>query len=340
MSGLGGGGTPCTVCEKTVYPAESMSFEKAIYHIDCFRCSKCNVAKKPADMNQYEKALYCKQCFATEGFAQKQKNVKWTKKEGSSSNALASKFGGGGTKCVACDKTAYPAESVSYDKKIYHRECLKCSKCEKKCAASNINSYEDELFCAQCFQQGGFAQKQRNVKWTKSESSTPSAGLSKFGGGGNKCVACDKTCYAAEQVTFDKKIYHAACLACTLCKKSVKPADANAFEEKLYCRKCFQEQGFAQKQANVKWTKKEGGSGSAVASKFGGGGLKCIACDKTVYAAEAVSFEKQHYHPECFKCKKCSKKLKLAQADGHKVEDGWDVYCTGCFREEGLHLAK
>ena len=38
---LGGGGEPCTLCQKTVYPAEKQKTANGCYHVKCFSCTKC-----------------------------------------------------------------------------------------------------------------------------------------------------------------------------------------------------------------------------------------------------------------------------------------------------------
>lgn len=40
--------------------------------------------------------------------------------------------------------------------------------------------------------------------------------------------------------------------------------------------------------------------------KFGGG-VKCLVCDKTVYAAEEIKAIGNSYHKMCFKCVTCNK---------------------------------
>jgi cysteine/glycine-rich protein len=330
---LGGGGSKCTICEKTSYPAETVSFEKKPYHIECFRCSDCDKKTSQGDMKQFEDKLYCGHCFQKGGFAQKQKAVKWTKKEGGTSNALASRFGGGGAKCVVCDKTAYTAEQISYDKKIFHHQCFKCTKCEKKISgAANAKMYEDNLFCDKCFKQEGYAQKQRNVTWTKKEGSS-SAISSKFGGGGTSCTVCNKTVYQAEMVSFEKRPYHAACFMCNHCDKKVQPANAALHEDKVYCRKCFVAEGY--NRAQVHTEKKTNATYDSRFAKFGGGGNKCKKCEKTVYPAETVSFEKNLFHPQCFTCDKCEKKLNPSSAEWHK--ENQSIHCKSCFQELGLN---
>jgi len=211
---------------------------------------------------------------------------------------MSGRYGGGGNACVICEKVAYPAETIQYEKKAYHIECFKCSDCGKKMEGpAQAANFDGVLFCKQCFQKGGYHQKQRNVVWTKAENLSPDAASapSKFGGGGVKCTVCEKTVYAAETVSFEKKPYHGECFKCTTCTKKMTPAGAAVFEEKLYCSKCFDTGGFRAKQAA---TAQKAGTGTKPASssgpsKFGGGGTKCYGCNLTVYAAEGISLEKK-----------------------------------------------
>lgn len=253
-----------------------------------------------------------------------------------------SKFGGGGVKCAVCDKTAYPAETIQFEKVPYHVDCFKCFECAKKMeGTSKAAKYEGNIYCTKCFAKNGYAQKQKKVVWVKKET-TGEVRKSKFGGGGNPCQICQKTVYAAEALSFEKKIYHPACFKCSMekCGKKMTASGAAGFEGKLYCTKCFQDNGYNRKQAA---TSKAGGGSTttnARASKFGGGGNPCTVCAKTVYPAEQLSFEKNIYHAECFKCKNCGNKMNINSAEGKKQADGSvDIYCKKCWTELSLHLA-
>jgi len=255
---------------------------------------------------------------------------------------MSGKYGGGGTNCVICDKLAYPAETIQYEKKAYHIECFKCSDCGKKMdGPAQAANFEGVLFCKQCFQKGGYHQKQRNVVWTKSETADAAAGPSKFGGGGQKCFSCEKTVYAAETVAYEKKPYHSECFKCSVCSKKMTPSGAAVFEDKLYCSKCFEVGGFRAKQAA---TAQKAGTGakpvSAASSKFGGGGTKCYSCNLTVYAAEGISLEKKMFHVDCLKCKNCGKKVMPAGAEAKHFGDDIEVYCKKCWGELGLGRAQ
>jgi cysteine/glycine-rich protein len=248
MSGkFGGGGSLCAICTKTVYPAETVQYEKKPYHVDCFKCNVCDKKmENSSKADLYEDKLFCKSCFAKGGYAQKQKNVVWTASEGGS--APASKFGGGGTSCHICSKTVYPAETVTYDKICYHQDCFKCTTCDKKMTPSGAAQFEGAVFCTKCFKDGGYHQKQAATAKTGGGSGTGSAVASRFGGGGNKCVRCEKTVYPAETVSFEKNFFHPACFTCLGCSKQVSASGAEGQKKPdgtvdVYCKKCFMEKG-------------------------------------------------------------------------------------------------
>lgn len=254
---------------------------------------------------------------------------------------MSGKWGGGGAKCTICDKTVYPAETIQYEKKPYHVDCFKCCECDKKMEnSSKADLYEDKLYCKSCFQKGGFAQKQKNVQWTAKEGGEGSAPASKFGGGGTGCKICTKTVYPAETVTFDKIAYHQDCFKCKLCDKKMTPSGAASFEDEVFCTKCFKDGGYHTKQAQTASKTGTGASANPLASKFGGGGNKCVRCEKTVYPAETVSYEKNFFHPACFSCLGCQKQVTPSGAEGKKNPDGTvDVYCKKCWGEKGLNRA-
>lgn len=254
-SKFGGAGNPCTVCAKTVYAAETLSFEKKVYHAECFTCGECSKKMTASDAAAYECTVYCRKCFQDGGYQQKQAKQKQAKSVGTganagTSNAIASKFGGGGNKCKLCDKTVYDAETVSYEKLVYHGDCFKCSACAKIMSPSGAATFEDALFCTKCFKDGDYSRKQAQEKKQnkKKQNDAANAMASKFGGGGTKCVTCDKAVYAAETLAFEKQAYHADCFKCLHCDKKMTPSSAEGQKQedgsvKVYCKKCWGELG-------------------------------------------------------------------------------------------------
>lgn len=68
FANLGGGGNKCFVCEKTVYPAETIQFNQHPYHANCFAC--CNCGTGIQQLSQAEgkgDKVYCGKCFQTLG---------------------------------------------------------------------------------------------------------------------------------------------------------------------------------------------------------------------------------------------------------------------------------
>jgi cysteine/glycine-rich protein len=200
--------------------------------------------------------------------------------------------------------------------------------------------FEEKLFCSKCFADGGYRQKQVATASKTPAQPGSAAASSKFGGGGNKCVKCDKTVYAAETVSFEKAAYHAECFKCDSCTKIIQSSSGAAvFESLLLCVKCFKDGGYKQKQTNTVKEYKPS-SASAAPSKFGGGGAKCYTCQTTVYAAEAISYEKKLFHGDCLKCRNCSKKVSPSGAEARRIEgDEIEVYCKKCWGELGLNRA-
>jgi len=228
--------------------------KKTPYHADCFKCASCEAVLKTSAAGLYEDKVYCKKCFEREGFAQKQGKVKWEKKEGGDS-AAPSKFGGGGNPCTTCGKTVYPAETVSYDKKLFHADCLCCSECSKKCNTANCAMFEEKVYCTLCFERGGYREKQLKAGVVKKEGSTADPRFAKFGGGGNKCRTCGETVYPAETIAFEGNMYHQKCFVCLHCKKEVDSSAAEHNGPDVYCKRCFHELGLNRARLN----KAEGG---------------------------------------------------------------------------------
>eukprot|EP00823_Brevimastigomonas_motovehiculus_P001153 TRINITY_DN11681_c0_g1_i1.p1 TRINITY_DN11681_c0_g1~~TRINITY_DN11681_c0_g1_i1.p1 ORF type:complete len:437 (+),score=107.03 TRINITY_DN11681_c0_g1_i1:58-1368(+) len=248
-----------------------------------------------------------------------------------------SKFGGGGIACTKCGKTSYAAETIAFEEKPFHRECFRCTKCSKKLeSTAQAAMFDVKIYCTPCFQKEGFARNQTKITWRKSESKTANSAFH-LGGGGVPCGVCQKTVYGGEAVNFESKTYHPKCLKCTECAKECTVNTVAKFEDKLYCKHCFTKNNFAQKQAQVKFSKSPTrNSTSSPYSNLGGGGERCEKCGGTVYSAEMVVYEGLKYHAKCFKCTHCGKELKVNVSQHNNKQP----YCTKCYTELGLHRAQ
>jgi cysteine/glycine-rich protein len=267
-SKFGGGGQSCQDCGKTVYPAEAIQFDQKVFHAACFKCSKCNKNNlAPSDAAQFDNKVFCRMCFNREGFAQKQAAVKWESK-GTGSNSMASRFGGGGTSCVICSKTVYPAETLQYEQRAYHHDCFSCNKCQKKITVQTAESFDGTVFCRMCFERDGMARKQTATAKKGGGSGAYNPRFAQFGGGGNKCVTCDKTVYPAETVQFEGRPYHSKCFKCNNCNKEMEPihAEWSGEQKKAYCKKCFMQLGLHNPTIHAHGTGGGGGGGETPAS--------------------------------------------------------------------------
>lgn len=62
-------------------------------------------------------------------------------------------------------------------------------------------------------------------------------------------------------------------------------------------------------------------------SRFGGGGLKCVTCTKTVYLAEKLEYDGKAYHKLCFRCLQCNIQPTIKNV---AVYEG-KLFCKSCF---------
>lgn len=380
---LGGGGSPCTRCSKTVYSGEAVSYNGRLYHSECVTCGDCNKQLPLPDIaGEYDDKLLCRPCWNKGGYAQKQRdtirsnrpqtppsnndnhnttantstdsNNKSTTSSSTVSNRFAHLGGGGGVPCTVCSKTVYTGEALSYEGRVYHPDCLRCTDCNKQVSVSDIGGqYNNHTYCRPCWSKGSYAQKQRDTLGNKSSNNTlnsnkttTSTKFSNLGGGGvGQCNKCSGTVYGGEAQSYESKVYHPQCLSCSDCSKQCDISDlGGTFDNKLICKICWNTGQYNTKQLNTTSqhntlqpnnTQKK----SLVNSKFatlGGGGLKCAACGKTSYPAESISFNNTLYHNTCFRCCNCSRNIEqVGQAEGKQNK----VYCNKCFQDLGLWRA-
>ena len=196
----GGGGEPCASCGKTVYPAEKVAAGKAVWHKDCFACGSC--AKKLSlhsyRLDRATNKPYCPAHLPPEDRGDRASPVSKPTPAAPAAAATAApapaaptaaaaiptqggspsaprptsekrtmSFGGGGEKCATCNKTAYAAEQIPAQGRIFHRACFRCTECRTQLGANNwcIDS-GGQLFCKPHFMQllkaGGDAPHRRD----------------------------------------------------------------------------------------------------------------------------------------------------------------------------------
>lgn len=55
------------------------------------------------------------------------------------------------TKCNACNKIAYPTESIDFSSRHWHKTCFKCSKCNAALKLTTVKIDKETLFCTNCY---------------------------------------------------------------------------------------------------------------------------------------------------------------------------------------------
>lgn len=64
--------------------------------------------------------------------------------------------------------------------------------------------------------------------------------------------------------------------------------------------------------------------------KWGGGGVKCKVCGKSVYANEKIEYDGMTWHESCFKCTSCKCRIQLTSVAMIKGV----LYCKPCFKKK------
>ncbi|XP_068704066.1 caldesmon-like isoform X2 [Montipora foliosa] len=79
-------------------------------------------------------------------------------------------------KCESCNKTVYPMEKLSADKKVFHKTCFKCTECKSTLRLGNYAALQGTLYCKPHFKQlfkakgnydEGFGREQHKTQWDR-----------------------------------------------------------------------------------------------------------------------------------------------------------------------------
>ncbi|KAJ8373902.1 hypothetical protein SKAU_G00044820 [Synaphobranchus kaupii] len=167
-------------------------------------------------------------------------------------------------------------------------------------------------------------------------------------GGGNRCAACQKTVYFAEEVQCDGKHFHKSCFLCMVCRKGLDSTTLAIHDVEIYCKSCYGKKygpkgyGYGQGAGTLNTDRGErlgikpedpqthrpttNPNPSRFAQKFGGS-EKCSRCGESVYAAEKIIGAGKPWHKTCFRCAKCGKGLESTT----QTEKDGEIYCKACY---------
>ncbi|KAJ7588073.1 hypothetical protein C8J56DRAFT_940840 [Mycena floridula] len=154
--------------------------------------------------------------------------------------------------------------------------------------------------------------------------------MSRFGGSSLKCPKCDSAIYAVEQVIGPgNKYYHKNCLCCVTCNKRVETFSLLEHDEQPYCKTCHSKQFGSRITTPRSSLGGTGSSQSSSPSRWGGGGVKCAKCEKTVYAAEQLNALSKTWHKGCLRCSECDVGVDPGRLNEH---DGAPL-CGKCYNK-------
>jgi len=314
MVNLGGTSEKCTACAKTVYLTEKIVVEdkedKKTFHKLCLKCTHCKITLNLGTYASMNGVFYCKphfkQLFATkgnydEGFGKSKHSEKWTPQANTAPSSfikveetkvssdkketpthIANRFGGAAEKCAVCNTTVYLTEKTviedKEDKKVLHKNCLKCKHCNITLNLGTYASMNGVFYCKPHFKQlfatkgnydesFGLNKVSNNDKWTPVVNTAPGGSFvpvekaaesskntnqanpdiaKKFTAvGSEKCDACGKAVYLTEKITVEetdsKRVLHKACLKCSKCGVVQTLGTMVSLDGIIYCKPHFKE---------------------------------------------------------------------------------------------------
>eukprot|EP00123_Amoebidium_parasiticum_P011960 comp21025_c0_seq1/m.28235 comp21025_c0_seq1/g.28235 ORF comp21025_c0_seq1/g.28235 comp21025_c0_seq1/m.28235 type:complete len:207 (-) comp21025_c0_seq1:592-1212(-) len=184
---------------------------------------------------------------------------------------MASKYGGGNSKCQRCAKTVYMAEEVSAVGQKWHKLCFKCASCNKTLDSTTLADKDGEIYCKSCYGRnfgpkgygfGGGAgvlnmegPADTNVTFSAPAGPTPAtppvssplpvekpespAATPRRNLPADICPRCEKKVYMAEKIVGAGSSWHKMCFKCKLCNKTLDSTTCVDKNNELYCKGCY-----------------------------------------------------------------------------------------------------
>lgn len=298
----------CFACDELIFSSKYFKAMNRDWHEGHFACFQCDLSLSGQRYikSSSDQQPYCVKCYETL-FA----NV-----------------------CAEC-KTVIGTgnKDLSYKDQHWHEKCFLCVECRCSLSGAEFASVDNRLFCAEChdnkfaarcdaceqvFRAGMKKYEFEGKKWHEAcfkcgschelimdKSFIPRDGTiycepcfaKNFG---HRCKKCNEV-ISKGGVTFKETPWHKECFTCTQCAKNLAGEKFTSHDEKPFCVDCYG-QLFAKKCHRC----------SAVIT--GAGKTKFVTCDD------------QHWHTDCFKCRRCQKSL---VGQGFLMEEG-DIVCAQC----------
>jgi len=165
--------------------------------------------------------------------------------------------------CDVCGKVVYLAEKLVVEernkKKLYHKNCFKCTSCDIILDLRNYGSHKEKIYCKTHLKEqleinkpasstfvsskaSFIPESEKTEGQAKEKSETPEhikEKLRSFSSQTEKCTACGKTVYATERIIVEElkvqKPYHKNCLRCSHCNTKLDLSNYGSSKGVIYC---------------------------------------------------------------------------------------------------------
>ncbi|XP_044742918.1 four and a half LIM domains protein 2-like isoform X2 [Chrysoperla carnea] len=176
----------CEECSKTIgIDSKDLSYKDKHWHEACFLCSKCRVSLVDKQFGSKLDKIYCGNCYDAQ-FA---------------------------SRCDGCGEIFRAGtKKMEYKTRQWHEKCFCCCVCKTAIGTKSFIPREQEIYCAQCYEE-------------------------KFA---TRCVKCNKI-ITSGGVTYKNEPWHRECFTCYKCNTSLAGQRFTSRDDKPYCAECFGE---------------------------------------------------------------------------------------------------
>jgi len=232
-----------------------------------------------------------------------------------------------GKKCNACSKTAYPQESINYDKLVFHTACFKCLLCRGSLTISNVAQLDGDIYCKNCFIQL-FKRRGRYSVFKRDPATGAEVEVTIDGPEGEDIATGDAT-------TAETKADAAPPPPITIPREEEKNVKPSAYLSGLSIKATGLASPTSPTSPSIP-TPKSPTATTSLASPKGTAGTavkkvslspKCVKCGLAAYPEESLKYDGILYHKACFKCLNCKSSLSISSV----AQFQGDLYCKNCF---------
>ncbi|TGZ60020.1 hypothetical protein CRM22_008789 [Opisthorchis felineus] len=236
-----------------------------------------------------------------------------------------------GPPCAQC-RSAVDVGVCIVDR-YYHAECFRCTACKRRIKLPKYAIAEGNLYCVKHFKkllaqwkpsEEKFSQKPDSLPELPNPMSSSSPHLQREQTrliNAVHCASCGMQLH--ESIYRNGRHYHPDCVDCEVCDRTAGTGRFTVRGGKIYCsehaEKKYQQKAAKQQEEPVKVHKRTNSHRRPGPRRLDRG-LECFICRQPIEGGLVV--DGKNYHPWCFRCSRCHKKLRLK---GYQLLDGVPV---------------